>query len=40
MLNTNSILQYIGGMNKGRPDNADLPQAREFALKLAEKMKA
>lgn len=32
--NTNSVLKYIGGMNKGKPDQDDLRRAREFALKL------
>ena len=32
--NTNSFLKYFGGINKGRPNNDDLKQAEEFALKL------
>ena len=35
--NTNSFLKYIGGMNKGRPNNDDLENAKEFAEKLFEK---
>ena len=32
--NTNSILKYIGGMNKGRPNNEDIKNANIFAEKL------
>ena len=32
--NTNSILRYLGGMNKGRPNAEDLKDAEEFAQKL------
>ncbi len=32
--NTNSFLKYIGGMNKGRPNESDLKQAEEFAIRL------
>jgi flavodoxin len=32
--NTNSFLKYIGGMNKGRPNNEDLRNAEKFAEKL------
>lgn len=32
--NTNSFLKYLGGMNKGKPDNEDLKHAEEFALRL------
>ena len=32
--NTNSFLQYFGGMNKGKPDSTDLKNAREFAIQL------
>jgi flavodoxin len=32
--NTNSFLKYLGGLNKGRPDEDDLKQAEEFAGKI------
>lgn len=32
--NTNVFLKYIGGMNKGRPNEADLQAAEEFAQNL------
>ena len=32
--NTNLFLKYFGGMNKGRPNEEDLSNAREFALGL------
>ena len=32
--NTNSFLKYIGGMNKGRPNNEDIKMAKEFAKQL------
>ena len=32
--NTNSFLKFIGGMNKGRPDERDLGSAADFAGKL------
>lgn len=32
--NTNSFLKYLGGMNKGRPNDYDLRHAEEFAEKL------
>ncbi len=35
--NTNSFLKYFGGMNKGRPDSADLLAAAEFAMQLRAK---
>jgi len=34
--NTNSFLKYIGGMNKGHPNNIDIKNAEEFAEKLIE----
>ncbi|MHA1928605.1 MAG: flavodoxin family protein [Candidatus Thorarchaeota archaeon] len=34
--NTNSFLRFIGGMNKGRPNAADLKHAEEFAQKLKQ----
>lgn len=36
--NTNSVLKFIGGMNKGRPNDEDLKHAKEFAIKLQQKM--
>ena len=35
--NTNSFLQYFGGLNKGRPNAEDLRQAEEFARNLKDK---
>ena len=32
--NKNSFLKYIGGFNKGRPNEADLQLAERFAFKL------
>ncbi len=32
--NTNLFLKYIGGMNKGRPNEEDLKRAEEFAQHL------
>jgi flavodoxin len=32
--NTNVFLKYIGGMNKGRPNEEDLKRAEEFAQNL------
>lgn len=32
--NTNSFLKFFGGMNKGRPNQEDLENAKEFALRL------
>ena len=32
--NTNLFLKYIGGMNKNRPNEKDLQNAKDFALKL------
>jgi flavodoxin len=32
--NTNKFLKYFGGLNKGRPNEDDLKNAAEFALKL------
>lgn len=31
---TNSVLKYIGGINKGRPNSADLENAKQFAQGL------
>lgn len=33
--NTNVFLKYFGGMNKGRPNNEDLNNAKKFASTLA-----
>jgi len=35
--NTNSFLKYLGGVNKGRPNEEDLKHAGEFALELKSK---
>ena len=35
--NTNSFLKYFGGMNKGRPNSADLKDAKDFAVGLLQK---
>jgi flavodoxin len=35
--NTNSFLKWFGGVNKGRPDAADLARAEAFARALKEK---
>lgn len=32
--NTNSFLKYFGGMNKGRPNEEDIQNAREFAKRM------
>ena len=32
--NTNSFMKYLGGMNKGRPNDEDLKNAEEFAENL------
>ena len=34
--NTNSFLKLFGGMNKGRPNDKDLKNAEDFALKVIE----
>lgn len=34
--NTNSFLKYFGGMNKGRPNDEDIKNARKFASKLMQ----
>lgn len=36
--NTNSLLKYFGGINKGKPDSEDLRHAGEFALSLTKRM--
>jgi flavodoxin len=36
--NTNSFLRFFGGLNKGRPDSADLRHAEEFAENLKRLM--
>jgi flavodoxin len=35
--NTNSFLNYFGGLNKGRPDAGDLKNAETFARDMQEK---
>jgi flavodoxin len=35
--NTNSFLKYFGGLNKGKPDAADLRNAEAFARDLVQK---
>jgi flavodoxin len=32
--NTNSFLKYFGGMNKGRPNEADIKNAEDFVQRL------
>jgi flavodoxin len=34
--NTNSFMKYFGGMNKGRPNEEDHKNAKEFAEKLMQ----
>lgn len=34
--NKNSVLKYIGGMNKGRPNEDDFKKAEDFAKKMKE----
>jgi flavodoxin len=34
--NTNSFMRYLGGMNKGRPNEKDLKDAEDFARKLMD----
>ena len=34
--NTNSFLKYFGGMNKGRPNEEDIKNVKEFAEKLMQ----
>ncbi|PWR74187.1 flavodoxin family protein [Methanospirillum lacunae] len=36
--NTNSFLKYLGGMNKGRPNEQDLKDAEAFAHRMKEKV--
>jgi len=36
--NTNSLLKFFGGMNKGRPNTEDLKNAEEFVLNLKQKL--
>ena len=36
--NTNSLLKYLGGMNKGRPNAEDLKHAEEFAQSLKQNL--
>jgi flavodoxin len=37
--NTNSFLKYFGGLNKGKPDAADLRNAETFARDMKEKVR-
>lgn len=34
--NTNSFLKYLGGMNKGRPNENDFKRAEDFAEKMKQ----
>ena len=36
--NTNGVLKFIGGINRGRPNAEDLKNAEEFAWKVKEKI--
>lgn len=36
--NTNSFLRFFGGMNKGRPNTADLKNAEEVAQKIKQQL--
>ena len=36
--NTNSFMRFFGGMNKGRPNDEDLKNAREFAHKIKQQL--
>ncbi|MCW4006717.1 MAG: flavodoxin family protein [Candidatus Bathyarchaeota archaeon] len=36
--NTNSFLKFVGGMNRGRPNEEDLQNAQEFALNLKQNL--
>ncbi len=36
--NTNSFMKFFGGMNKGKPNEDDFKNAREFAAKLFERI--
>ena len=38
--NTNSLLRFIGGINKGRPNAEDLIEAEQFALNLKQHMQS
>jgi hypothetical protein len=35
--NTNSLLKYLGGLNKGRPNADDLKNAEAFAREMMKK---
>jgi flavodoxin len=37
--NTNSFLKYLGGLNKGRPNEEDLERAEAFARGLLQELK-
>ena len=34
--NTNSFLKHLGGLNKGRPNEEDFENAKQFALRLKD----
>jgi hypothetical protein len=36
--NKNSFLKYLGGMNKGRPNEADLISAEAFVLEIKKEV--
>jgi flavodoxin len=36
--NTNSFMRFFGGMNRGRPNDEDLTNAKEFAQKLKQQL--
>jgi hypothetical protein len=36
--NTNMFLRHLGGVNKGRPNAADLERAAEFIKGIREKL--
>jgi flavodoxin len=36
--NTNSFMRFFGGMNKGRPNDEDIINAKDFAQKLKLKL--
>ncbi len=36
--NTNSFLKYLGGINKSRPNEEDIQNAKQFAEKLIERL--
>ncbi len=38
--NTHGILKAVGGMNKGRPSQADLERARKFAEEILDQLRS